>query len=80
MNTTTLAYSTAQINRDFRMKVSGRSDDGKKVHTLVGVSGLLKYFGVEFANKFLTRAYNDYNHDNTTCKLRRGLKVTFYAK
>lgn len=79
MNTTTLAYSSAQINRDFRMKVSGRSDDGKKVHTLVGVSGLLKYFGVEFANKFLSRAYKC-GEDSCTCKLRRGIKVTFYWK
>lgn len=79
MNTTTLAYSTAQINRDFRMKVSGRTDDGKKIHSLVGVSGLLKHFGVEFANKFLKRAYNC-GEDSCTCKLRRDIKVTFYWK
>lgn len=79
MNTTTLAYPTSQINRDFRMKVSGLTDEGKKVHTLVGVSGLLKYFGVEFANKFISRAYAC-DEDSCTCKLRRGIKVTFYFK
>lgn len=79
MNTTTLAYSTAQINRDFRIKVSGRTEEGKRIHTLVGVSGLLALIGVEFANKFLNRAYNG-DEDVCVCKLRRGIKVSLYWK
>lgn len=79
MNTSTLAYPTAQINRDFRIKVSGKTEDGNRVHTLVGVGGLLNLIGVEFANKFLSRAYRD-GDDVTVCKLRRGLKVSFYWK
>lgn len=80
MTTAALAYPTSQINRDFRIKVNGVTEDGTKVNVLVGVSGLIMYFGVEFANKFLKRAYADINHDSTTCKLRRGIKVTFYSK
>lgn len=79
MNATTLAYKTSQINRDFRIKVSGHTEDGQRIHTLVGVSGLLKLIGVEFANKFLSRAYRE-GEDVCVCKLRRGIKVSFYWK
>lgn len=79
MNTTTLAYSTKQINRSFRMKVSGVTADGTRIHCLVGVAGLIKHFGIEFANKFLKRAF-ECLEDICTCKLRRGIKVTFYSK
>ena len=74
-----LNYSTADINRDYRIKVSGVDNEGKRIHKLVGVSGLLNLIGVELMNKFLCRAYASME-DSTTCKLRRGLKVTFYNK
>jgi hypothetical protein len=75
----TLNYTTQEINRDWRIKVFGRDEQGNKVNTLVGVDGLLRFFGIEFANKFLARAYNS-TDDSCTCKLRRGIQVTFYNK
>lgn len=77
--TTALSYSTAYINRNFRIKVAGVNGDGKKLNTLVGVSGLLSLIGIELANKFIERAEKE-AADYTVCKLRRGLKVTLYAK
>ena len=74
-----LNYSTAEINRDFLIKVFGHDNDGKKVNMLVGVSGLLALIGFELANKFIARAYASQG-DYCICKLRRGLKVTFYNK
>lgn len=75
---TTYNYNTSEINRDWRIKVNG-IHNGKKLNILVGVSGLLEIFGVEFANKFTARAYESMG-DSCTCKLRRGIKVTFYNK
>lgn len=40
MKTVSLAYSTREINRNFRIKVSGVDGEGNKVHKLVGVQGL----------------------------------------
>lgn len=74
-----LAYQTATINRDFRIKVAGIDPHGNKINTLIGVSGLLNLIGIEFANKFLDRAYSN-GLDKCCCKLRRGLRVTFYWK
>ncbi|WP_320980041.1 ribosomal large subunit pseudouridine synthase B [Bacteroides sp.] len=79
MNKNSLAYSTKKINRNFRIKVAGVDNEGNKINMLVGVSGLLKLIGVELANKFLTRAFKSMD-DSCVCKLRRGLKVTFYIK
>lgn len=77
---TGLAYSTKEINRNFKIKVTGFNNDTKKLNTLVGVSGLVKLIGVELANKFIKRAFdNSFYEDKTVCKLRRGLKVTFYT-
>jgi hypothetical protein len=53
--------------------------NGKKINTLVGVSGMLKLIGAELANKFLSRAERSMD-DSCVCKLRRGIKVTFYCK
>lgn len=75
---TTYNYSTSEINRDWRLKVHGMHN-GKKLNTLVGVSGMIEIFGVEFANKFTQRAYESMA-DVCTCKLRRGIKITFYGK
>lgn len=79
MNKDSLAYSTKQINRNFRIKVSGVDSNGNRVHKLVGVSGAIELIGVEFLNKFVKRAF-DSMQDVCVCKLRRGLKVSFYIK
>ena len=70
-----LEYSTKSINRNFRIKVNGIVD-GKKINKLVGVKGLI---GVGMANKMLRRAFNG-KDDKTVCKLRRGIKISFYIK
>lgn len=73
----TLNYTTRQINRNFKIKVSGIYE-GTKVNTLVGVSGLLKWVNdVELTNRLLDRAFNSAD-DKCVCKLRRGIKVSFY--
>ena len=41
-----LEYTTREINRTFKIKVNGLFN-GKKINTLVGVSGLIKLVGVE---------------------------------
>lgn len=80
MKATALAYSTKEINRNFRIKVAGVDNNARnKINILVGVSGLLRLIGVELANKFLARAFKCLE-DFCICKLRRGLKITFYSK
>jgi hypothetical protein len=79
MNKDSLTYSTKQINRNFRIKVSGVDSNGNRVHKLVGVSGAIELIGVELLNKFVKRAF-DSMQDVCVCKLRRGLKVSFYIK
>ena len=74
-----LTYDTTAINRDFRIKAFGVNHEGKKINILVGVSGLINLIGEELADKFLCRAYNCMD-DYCVCKLRRGLKITFYNK
>lgn len=73
-----LQYSTREINQDFKIKVYGYTDEGRKVDMLVGVSGLILLIGIEHANKQIERAYKT-GQDKCVCKLRRGLKVTYYA-
>lgn len=73
-----LEYSTKEINFNFRIKVNGIVD-GKKVNKLVGVKELIELIGVEMANKMLRRAFNS-KDDKTVCKLRRGIKISFYVK
>ena len=73
----TLKYTTKEINRNYKIKVSGLFD-GKKVNTLVGVSGFLKMVNdIELSNRLLDRAFASMN-DKCVCKLRRGLKISFY--
>lgn len=72
-----LRYTTKEINRNYKIKVAGLVD-GSKVNTLVGVSGLIGMVGVEMANKLLDRAFRCME-DKQVCKLRRGLKITFYV-
>lgn len=75
----TLNYSTSEINRNFKIKVFGYVN-GKKVNTLVGVSGLLRMLdgATDLMNRLLDRAFNG-KDDKCVCRLRRGLKVTFYC-
>lgn len=75
----TLTYSTKVINKNFRLKVKGVDNNGKKLNKLVGVSGLISLIGEELLNKFLDRAFACMD-DVCVCKLRRGLKVSFYVK
>lgn len=74
----TLKYSTKEINQTFKIKVSGMVD-GEKINTLVGVSGLIDLVNdIELTNRLLNRAFNDPS-DVCVCKLRRGIKISFYV-
>ncbi len=74
----TLKYTTREINGNYKIKVSGLFD-GKKVNTLVGVSGFLKMVNdIELCNRLLDRAFATMD-DKVVCKLRRGLKISFYV-
>lgn len=75
----TLTYSTTVINKNFRLKVKGVDNNGNKINKLVGVSSLILLIGEELLNKFLDRAFTCMD-DVCVCKLRRGLKVSFYVK
>lgn len=74
LNFSYMDYTTAQINRNFLIKVSGVNGEGKRLNTLVGVSGLLRLIGEKLANNLLTRAFKCML-DKCVCKLRRGLKT-----
>ena len=74
-----LNYSTKEINLNFRIKVAGIDENGKKINMLVGVSGLIKLIGIAFVDKFLAKAFKS-KDDKTICKLRRGIKISFYSK
>lgn len=79
LNFSYMNFTTAQINRNFLIKVSGVNGEGKRLNTLVGVSGLIRLIGEKLANSLLTRAFACLL-DKCVCKLRRGLKITFYNK
>lgn len=73
-----LKYTTREINRNFKVKVSGMYD-GQKINTLVGVTGLIKMVDdLELTNRLLDRAFASMD-DKCICKLRRGLRVSFYV-
>ena len=73
----TLKYTTREINGNYKIKVSGLYD-GQKVNTLVGVSGFVKMVNdIELCNRLLDRAFACMN-DVCVCKLRRGIKISFY--
>lgn len=76
----TLNYTTAEINRNFKIKVFGFDKNGNKINTLVGVSGLLDLLdgAVDLMNRLLDRAFNS-KGDKCVCKLRRGLQISFYV-
>lgn len=74
----TLKYTTREINSNYKIKVSGLYE-GQKINTLVGVSGLVRLVGdMALVNRLLDRAFEDMS-DVCVCKLRRGLKVSFYV-
>lgn len=74
----TLTYTTREINRNFKIKVSGLYD-GSKINTLVGVTGLVRLVGdIELTNRLLDRAFSSVE-DVCVCKLRRGIKISFYV-
>lgn len=73
-----LKYRTREINHNFKIKVAG-DYEGQKVNTLVGVSGLIKMVNdIELTNRLLDRAFNTMD-DVCVCKLRRGIKISFYV-
>jgi len=74
-----LNYSTSEINANFKIKVFGWLN-GKKINTLVGVSGLLNLLdgAIGLVNRLLDRAFNS-KGDVCHCKLRRGLQISFYV-
>lgn len=74
-----MKYTTKFINSNFRIKVFGRDENGQKINTLVGVSGIIRLIGEELFYKFVKRAL-DCMQDVCVCKLRRGLKVSLYVK
>lgn len=74
----TLKYTTREINGNYKIKVSGLYD-GKKINTLVGVSGLLRIVNdIDLTNRLLDRAFATLE-DKVCCKLRRGVRITFYV-
>ena len=72
-------FSSKFVNQNFRIKVFGRDENGKKINTLMGVSGIIRLIGEELFYKFVQRAL-DCMLDVCVCKLRRGLQVSFYVK
>ena len=75
----TKQFSTKFINQNFRIKVYGRDEQGKKINSLYGVSGIIAMIGEELFYKFIKRAI-DSMKDVCVCKLRRGLVVSLYVK
>ena len=74
-----LQYTTATINSNFRIKVSGTTDNGK-IHCLMGVSGIIDLVGdIRLINSMLERAFSSMQ-DKCECKLRRGIRIIFYVK
>lgn len=73
-----LNYTTKEINRNFKVKVSGIYNNSK-INTLVGVSGLIRLVGdIALTNRLLDRAFNSMD-DKVCCRLRRGIRITFYV-
>lgn len=74
----TLTFTKREINRNFIIKVSGLYND-EKINKAVGVSGFLTLVDdIALANRLLERAF-DCPNDKCICKLRRGIKFTFYC-
>ena len=73
-----LKYRTREINHNFKIKVAGIYD-GQKINTLVGVSGLIRMVNdIELTNRLLDRAFSTMD-DKVVCRLRRGIRISFYV-
>lgn len=72
-------FTSKFVNQNFRIKVFGRDANGKRINTLMGVSGIIRMIGEELFYKFVQRALDCMN-DVCVCKLRRGLQVSLYVK
>lgn len=75
---TNLNYTTKEINSNFKIKVAGVDENGNHINALVGVSGAIALIGIDMFNRLLDRAFNS-TGDCCYCKLRRGIKFSFYA-
>lgn len=75
-----IVLTTAEINRNFRIKVAGMFN-GEYINKLVGIKGLLEILGGSWEKlvKMVLRAFNSLA-DKCACKIYGGAKVTFYAK
>lgn len=73
-----MKYTTKSINKNFKIKVAGRDEQGNRINTLVGVSGAVALIGEQMLEKLLSRAFAG-SGDVCICKLRRGLKFSFYV-
>lgn len=73
-NMQALKYTSREVNRNFRIKVSGLG-----IHELKGFAGFVGLVGSELANNLLDRAFRS-KADKVECRLRRGIKITFYYK
>lgn len=60
-----LKYTSREVNRNFRIKVSGLG-----IHELKGFTGFVGLVGSELANNLLDRAFRS-RADKVECKLRR---------
>lgn len=75
-----LGFNLTEINKTFLIKISG-SREGEKYNTLVGVTGLIDITGFCLSRRMLERAFKlDKKEGKEVCKLRSGIKVTFYYK
>lgn len=77
-NNSELCYTKTEINRNFKIKIHGVNYCGRNKNVLVGVSGLVQLIGPELANTLLAKAFKS-DKDKVVCRLRRGLKITFYT-
>lgn len=76
---TPLLLPSPVINRNWRLKVYGIDACGKHINKLVGVAGLMALVEQPLLNRLLERAIAC-QQDVCHCKLRRGLRVSFYGK
>ncbi len=63
-----MVHSSKTINRNFLIKASGINSEGKRINTLVGVSGLLALIDEELADKFVTRAIKASFNNDSCCR------------
>ncbi len=71
-------YTSKQINFEWIIKVSGMFN-GVKINKAVGVKGFREIVGDDaLAERLLDRAFESMA-DKVVCKLRRGVKISFYA-